>query len=222
MTSSVKSKPKFHITEGGSLSENRIKQIYEDFKADYLSEHITVAQMLEKYSISYNQYNTIRKMVAEETGVNRKFSKTKYTRSWTHHSRYIDYVKNIDKFRVSKVIQGTKTHFGTYDNEETAVYVRDKLEENNWSQKVYKQIREELFGVVDSRDKIDRIYDDFKVDYMNGESRKFLLCKYHIGHNIYNTLSKRIRSEEGLLRKPQLHHKEMWKHERNLHRQQQM
>ena len=217
MVSSVKSRPKFRIIEGGS--ESKYKEIYEDFKADYLSPNITVGKMLEKYDISTSTYNQLRKRVAEETGVNRKMSKVKYVRAWTHHSRFIDYMKTSDKYRVSKVIQGTKTHFGLYDDMETAVYVRDKLEENNWSPQTYKKIREELFGEVDESLKIEEIYDDYKKDFMNGESNKFLRRKYGISKWMCNQLSKRIRSEEGILRKPYLHYKEAWKHERDLHRQ---
>lgn len=220
MISSVKSRPKFRIIEGGS--ESKYEKIYQDFKADYLSPNITVNEMLEKYDISISNYNQLRNRVAEETGVNRKISKVKYIRAWTHHSRFIDYMKKSDKYRVSKVIQGKKTHFGLYDDMKTAVYVRDKLEENNWSQQTYKAIREEIFGEVDETLKIDEIYDDYKKDFMNGESNKYLQLKYGINKWMCNQLSKRIRSEEGILRKPFLPYREMKKHEQDLYRQQKM
>lgn len=214
MVSSVKSRPKFRIIEGGS--ELKYNEIYEDFKADYLSPNITVKEMLKKYDISSSTYNQLRKRVAEETGVNQKMSKVKYIRSWTHHSRFIDYMKTSDKFRVSKVILGKKTHFGLYDDIETAVYVRDKLEKNNWSQQTYKEIRKEIFGEVDKIENVDEFYDDYKKDFMNGESNKYLRAKYGVSKWVCNQLSRRIRSEEGILRKPYLEYREMKKHEQDL------
>ena len=217
MISSVKTRPKFRIIEGGSQSEH--EDIYEDFKADYLSVNITKKEMLKKYDISDNTYTHLKNRVAEETGVNRKMSKVKYIRSWTHHSRFIDYMKKNDKYRVSKVIMGKKTHFGLYDDMETAMMVRDRLEKDNWSQKTYRQIRHELFDEpLEDPIKIEEIYDDFKKDFMNGESVKFLTKKYHIGNWTYIGLSKKVRSEEGIIRKPQLHYKVMRKHERDLYR----
>lgn len=214
MISSVKSKPKFRVVEGLPHIEN--SEIYEDFKADYLSVNITKKEMLEKYDISNNQYDQLRKKVAEETGVNRKASKTQLTKVWTHHTRFIDYMKAIDKFRVSKFINGSHNHYGVYDDLDTAIYVRDRLEANNWSYQTYKDLRFELFGEEDNKTKIERIYNDFKKDWLNGESMKFLTRKYKIGNNTYKVLSKMIRSETGIERKPQLHYKVMRKHERSL------
>ena len=210
-------RPKFRIVEGCSTTE--YDDIYEDFKADYLSVNITVNEMLEKYGISNNTYKHLRNRVAEETGVNRKMSKVRFLNEWDFFSRYIDYMKKSDKYRVSKDVRGKQTHFGLYDDMDTAVYVRDKLEENDWSQETYKELKDELFGKVDERDKFDRIYEDFKKDYVNGESRRYLLLKYHLGAKLYNALSKKVRSETGLVRKPQLHHKQMWKNERDLYKQ---
>ena len=137
------SKPTFRIIEG---EINPHDDIYEDFKADYLSIDITVDEMLEKYNISKNTYKHLRLRVAEETGVNRKMTANKFTRMWTHQSRFIDHLKLRDKYRVAKVINGKYYHFGVYDDMDTAIYVRDKLEENNWSNETYKQLRWELFN----------------------------------------------------------------------------
>lgn len=212
--SSVKERPTFSIVEGGSLIER--SEIYEDFKLDYISPNITVKEMMAKYGLNKNQYDHLRKRVAEETGINQKVSKAKFLRKFTHYSRYIDYQKSSNKYRVTKVIMGKKTHFGVYDDLETAVYVRDKLEANNWSNKTYKELRFELFGETDEKPKIEKIYPEFKKDWINGESVKFLLKKYHIGVDTYRVMSKLVSSETGIPRKPQLRYKVMREHERRL------
>ena len=216
----MKSKPNFVIVEGGSLTER--SEIYEDFKLDYISPNITVKEMMEKYNLSKNQYEHLRNKVAEETGINRKISKQKFFIKFTHYSRFIDYQKSTGKYRVTKVIMGKKTHFGVYDDLDTAVYVRDTLEANNWSNETYKDLRFELFGEEEERTKIERIYEDFKKDFVRGESLKFLLKKYNIGNSTYKSLSSMVRAETGLSRKPQLHYKVMRKNERDLFRQQQV
>lgn len=197
-------------------------EIYEDFKLDYISPNITVREMMKKYNLSKNQYDHLKNRVAEETGINRKVSKQKFVRTFTHYSRYIDFQKSTGKYRVAKVIMGKKTHFGVYDDLETAVYVRDTLEANNWSNQTYKDLRYELFGEEEERVKIERIYDDFKKDFIKGQSLKYLLKKYHIGNSTYKSLSQMVRAETGLTRKPQLHYKEMRRNERDLFRQMQM
>ena len=219
MTSSVKSRPKFSIVEGGSFSKEKQEKIYEDFMEDYLSSDIKKSEMLEKYELSENQYIHLKNRVAEETGVNRKASKTTGICAWQHKSRYIDYMTKANKFRVSKVIIGKKHHFGMYDDFKTAEYVRDTLEENNWSQETYEKLRYEIFGEEDNPLDLKDIYDDFKRDFLNGESIRWLVKKYGISNNTYNTLSKMVRSETGLLRKPQLHIKVMRRHERDLFKQ---
>ena len=212
----TKARPNFKIVEGGSLVERN--EIYEDFKLDYMSPNITVAQMLKKYDLSKNQYYHLKNRVAEETGINHKISKQKFVRKFTHYTRNIDYQKSTGKYRVSKVTMGKKKHFGVYDDLDTAVYVRDKLEANHWTDQAYKELRFELFGEEDQYEKIDRIYDDFKKDFVKGESTKFLTRKYHIGQTLYKTLSQMVRSETGLTRKPQLPLDEMRRNERNLYR----
>lgn len=212
--SSAKVRPNFRIVEGGSLIER--SEIYEDFKADYISPNITVDEIKKKYGLTKNQYEHLRRRVAEETGINRKISKTKFFKKFTHYSRFIDYQASSGKYRVCKMIMGKKTHFRVYDDLDTAVYVRDTLEKNKWDSEVYRQLRYELFGEEEKRTKIERIYDDFKKDWMNGESVKFLLKKYHIGISTYKVMSKMVRIDTGIDRKPQLHYKVMRKHEKSL------
>lgn len=199
MSSSVKPRPKFHIIEGADDFSN----IYEEFKEDYLNPNYTVKTIKEKYDLTDNQYRQLKNDVAEETGVNRKPSNTNFERLWVHETRFIDVLKSTHKFRVSKVIHGNYHHFGVYDNLKTAIYVRDTLEENNWSKEVYKQLRYELFGEeIKDKTVIEEIYDDFKVDFMDGKSIKSLMKKYEISLHHYKTLSRMIRKEEGIKRKP--------------------
>ena len=172
----------FRIIDGET---NPHKDIYEDFKKDYLDENITKGEMLKKYGLNSNAYRHLKDRVMEETGVNRKVSRVRYTNAWANYSRYIDYMKKSDKYRVSKMIMGKKHHFGLYKDLETAEYVRDRLEANDWSQDEYKQIRFELFGEEEEPVNVERIYDDFKEDFVRGESIKYIKGKYRIGNNTY-------------------------------------
>lgn len=209
-------RPNFKIVE---TSYDDYSDIYDDFKRDYLSEDITVKEMIEKYGISKNKYMRIKKVVAEETGVNRKISRNTTGSLWSHYDKYIERHKALEKYKVSKVIGGTLFFYGIYDSLEDALFIRDRLEECDWSMDCYRKLRYELFNEESLQDKIRRVYIDFKDDYMEGESIKYLMKKYDLTISMYKILSKMIRSEEGLLRKPQLHYKVARQHERDLHRQ---
>lgn len=207
------SRPTFNIIES---SYENYDDIYDDFKNDYMSVGITVKEMLEKYGLTSNQYRRLKNRVMEETGINRKFSRKTTGSMWTHCERYIESHKSSKKFKVSKVTDGKRHFFGIYDSLEEATYVRNELEKHNWSIEHYKKLRYEMFGEEPNCVKISKIYDDFKADFMRGESMRFLQKKYDINSDTYKNLSKMIRSEEGLLRKPQLHYKVAQRNERNL------
>lgn len=216
---SSKDKPSFNIIES---SYEDYDDIYEDFKNDYMSCAITVKKMQEKYDITPNQYRRLKNRVMEETGVNRKLSRNTTGSMWVHCDKYIEGHKSSNRYKVSKVINGKKFFFGVYDSLEEAKFIRDRLEEENWSIDAYERLRYELFGEEPNHNKIEKIYDDFKVDFMRGESMKYLRKKYSLGSDAYRTLSKMIRCEEGLIRKPQLNYKVARKNERDLYRQMQM
>lgn len=206
MTSSVKSKPKFRLIEGG----DDYSDIYEDFKKDYLSVDTTVEEILNKYNITNNKYQQLKKQVAEETGVNRKPSMYGRSSPWIHEKKYIDRMKSNGKYRVSKWINGSNRHFGVYDDLETATMIRDKLWVRGWTQKAYREIKIEYFGEdPEEQLNIEEIYDDFKKDFMKGHSVDYLMEKWNLSTHFYRVLSKMIRSEENLVRKPQMSYREV-------------
>ena len=55
MTSSVKSRPKFSIVEGGSFSKEKQEEIYEDFMKDYLSSDIKKSEMDKLYPLLFHK-----------------------------------------------------------------------------------------------------------------------------------------------------------------------
>lgn len=200
------SRPNFRIVE----NDRDYSEIYDDFKKDYLSREVTVAHMLEKYDISANKYRQIKKEVAEETGVNIKPTMHSVATKWKYETRYIDKLKNTGKYRVSKFINGFHKHFGVYDDLKTAIYVRDKLEENDWSEEFYETLKWEIHGSekVVKKD-LEEVYDKFKTDFMKGHTIKYLRTKYDLTEYGYITLSRLVRSEMGLVRKPQMSAKEV-------------
>ncbi|OED30389.1 hypothetical protein [Methanosphaera sp. WGK6] len=59
-------------------------------------------------------------------------------------TRYIYYIEQKNKYRVSKTIDGKQNFYGLYDTLEEAEKVRDKLLEHNWSKEYYeKNLRKE-------------------------------------------------------------------------------
>ena len=215
----LKAKPKFSIIES---SYENYDGIYEDFKRDYLSVDITVNEMLDKYNLTPNQYRRLKNRVAEDTGVNRKLSRNTTGSLWVYCDKYIDTHKSENKFKVSKVINNKTFFYGIYDSLEEARYIRDTLEANDWSDECYKELRHDLFGDESYQEKLDRVYEDFKKDFLIGESMRYLTIKYDLTQDMYKVLSKSIRSEMGLIRKPQLNYKVAKRHERNLYRQKKM
>lgn len=199
MTSSVKSRPKFRIVEDTS----EFRDIYEYVKQDYLDPKVRVSDILKKYNISNKNYQRIRKEIIEETGVTRKPMDYDFDEHWRHETRFISQVKTTKKFKVVKVMNGKYHHFGVYDDLKTALEVRDILEEANWDKEVYKKLRMEMFGKeIKEKTEIEKIYDEFKKDFLEGFTTKELIRKYGITKTHYNALSKAIRTEMGLHRKP--------------------
>ena len=209
---STSSKPKFRVVE----NPYDFSDIYDDFKEDYLKRDVTVSDMLEKYDISYSKYKQLRKQVAEETGVNIKPSMNSIATRWETESKYIDQLKTTKKYRVSKYIDGVFRHFGVYSNLDVAIYVRDRLIESNWSQKEYIAIRKELFGEDYPKSNVEVVYSEFKKDFLKGHTMEYLKAKYHLKPSHYKQLSKRVRTEERLVRKPQMSNKEIKKYEQDI------
>ncbi len=209
-------RPNFVVVEGDSTTE--FSDIYEDFKKDYLDENTTVKEIRNKYDLSNPRYNRIRKLVAEETGVNRKVSKNVVGTRWIHDRKFIDLQRNTGKYRVSKVRNGSYMHCGVYDDLDTAIYVRNKMIEHNWDAEYYKELKYELFGKKDkdTQEEVKKVYDDYKKDFLNGESTKYMKKKYGLTNHMSKLLSRMVRSETGLQRKPQLPIRVRKQHERDI------
>lgn len=206
-------RPNFRIIE----SHKDYSDIYEDFKKDYLSKEITVPEILEKYNISQNAYYRIKEEVAEETGVNSKPTGNCIATKWKYETRYIEQLKSTGKYRVSKFINGYHKHFGLYNDLKTAIYVRDTLEKNNWSDEAYEKLKWKIHEVDEStRQTIDEIYPEFKKDFMEGHTIKYLMGKYGLTRYKYSVISRLIRSEMGIMRKPQMSERENRLHERGI------
>ena len=124
------SEVEFRVIEGGTDYD----AFYLDFKRDFLNPKVTMEDLMKKYKISRNRYNKLRQMVFDETGLVRKPQRYRGSRPYIN-------VKD-GKWAIIKMLDGAKVHFGSYDNLDTAMKIRDELQKVNWDKEQLAEIRE--------------------------------------------------------------------------------
>ena len=124
------SEVEFRVIEGGTDYD----AFYLDFKRDFLNPKVTMEDLMKKYKISRNRYNKLRQMVFDETGLVRKPQRYRGNRPYIN-------VKD-GKWAIIKMLDGAKVHFGSYDNLDTAMKIRDELQKVNWDKEQLAEIRE--------------------------------------------------------------------------------
>ena len=111
---------------------------YEDLplneiKKDYMACELTIPELREKYDLSVNNWDRIRRQFKKE-GVPMRTLKERANPK--HHTFKIAknyYQTKNGKWRVQKVIDGKYHHFGTFDTEEEAQAKVKELKENGWN-----------------------------------------------------------------------------------------
>ena len=120
----------FRVIEGGTDYD----AFYLEFKKDFLNPEVTIENLMQKYGISRNRYNKLRQMVFDETGLVRKPQK---------YGRDRPYINSKGgKWAIIKRLNGAKVHFGSYDNLDTAMKIRDELQKVDWDKEQLAEIRE--------------------------------------------------------------------------------
>ena len=133
------SRVNFHIVEN---SDDHLDEIYEEFKEDFLNPKFHVPELKKKYDLSPSKYKTLRSRVLTETGLKEKPTLKGGCNYTITERRYI--IKHRHgKCTIYKTIDGYKKSFGTYPDFETAKHVRDILVDNNWDEKIARDLRKE-------------------------------------------------------------------------------
>lgn len=129
----------FRIIEN---SDDHLEDIYPEFKEDFLNPKFHVPELKQKYDLSPSKYKQLRGRVLSETGLKEKPTITGGRNYTITEKRYIIKHKH-GKCTIYKTINGYKKSFGTYPDFKTAKHVRDILVENDWDEKIAKDLKKE-------------------------------------------------------------------------------
>lgn len=183
----------FRIVEGNDCVDTID---VEEFKKDFLDPSLSVNDICEKHNISKNNYQRLKKEHFPDT--RKPFIVN--TAPICDIDRYIS--QRDGGYVVSKRISGSQRYFGIWNTLEQARTVRDILESNNWDVGLYYELKEHSAKSYPLKNHCREIYDEFRRDYMGGIPYKTLIKKYGITTHQYSVLSKWIREELGIKRKP--------------------
>ena len=109
---------------------------YEEFKEDYLNS-MSIQDLMEKYDIGKTKCYTMGMKVRKELNLKGKPKKELINQG----NRFIRKTKR-GKWEIIKTINGKKEYFGSYDDLDTAVIIRDRLVGVNWDKNLYPKIRD--------------------------------------------------------------------------------
>lgn len=126
---------------------------YEEFIELYNNHDVTVEDIRKELGFNIKQYNLARKRALSEGVIqdrrvaskNKRLGrpKTKKKREVKHYSHTRHGKFNVVK-RFYKKGKVTDVYCGTYDSEEQAMMVAEKMREVGWDKKYLNQIREEV------------------------------------------------------------------------------
>lgn len=109
---------------------------YEDFKEDYLNA-MPIKELMEKYDIGKTKCWNMGTKVRDELGLDRKPKKEQLN----YGHRFIRKSSN-GRWQIFKTINGKKYYYGTYDDLDTAIKIRDRLISVNWDKSLFPEIRD--------------------------------------------------------------------------------
>lgn len=115
------------------------EDFYEDFKNDFLNSQYNISDLRKKYNLSFHQYNKLRKLVCEETGLKSKPTKNFRQKKVIEDNTYIRQI--YGKWGILKVINKKVIYYGYYDDINVARYIRDRLIECNWDKSYLHEIQ---------------------------------------------------------------------------------
>lgn len=191
----------FRIVEN---SNDNLEEIYSEFKQDFLNPTIKVADLKSKYDLSHAKYKHLREKVFDETGLNQKPCRIGGPHFPITEKRFIKEYSN-GKCIIYKTVNGVKKSFGTYDDLETAQYVRDRLVESDWDEELGRDLKKEYSSnrIKPALKNALEYYTEFEELYLNGDSIPEITGKLGITLYQYNLLSQRVREKYNLLSKRQ-------------------
>ena len=114
--------------------ENLIKLIYEE----YYIKHNNWEGIINKCKLPYHKFYGLLSIIKNELGNESK--------SNLRDNRFVYKYPPTKKFVVKKYMNGKYVNFGYYDNEDTAIYVRNYLESINWNFSLWKDNKSRIVG----------------------------------------------------------------------------
>lgn len=213
MISTVKSRPKFQVIEGGRTSEIN----YEEFKKDFIDPSTRTPELKKKYDMSKSEWKEYRQRVLDETGLVRKpTSDYHYNCILTNYSGYQnvegnEYIQKVQHgWTVVKTINYETTYYGRYSSLECAKKVRDKLVESNWDSEVGEHLKLK-YGRdrhKPAKHKALKLYKKFEWLYLYSD-KPILDIKDELGltAKMYGYLLKEMRKNHGNYRRPEMRKK---------------
>lgn len=108
---------------------------YEDFKKDFLNA-MPIKELMEKYDIGKTKCYTMGVKVRKEEGLVTKPRKE----TSKNNVRFIR--ERGGHWQIIKTVNGKKEYFGSYDDLDTAILIRDRLIDVDWDKNLYPEIRD--------------------------------------------------------------------------------
>ena len=180
---------------------------YENFKKDFLNPHISKDELIEKYELTMGRYMDYRARVKEETGLSKKPFIYNGGRSNSLGSGS-EYIRKINGYyTVVKTFKYNAKNYGSFDDYETAVMVRDKLVESNWDETLAFELKQK-YGRKRRKpalEKAEEIYDEFKKYYFDTSiPLKQVFKELGITQSMYSYLLNMIQDEYNINRRCKL------------------
>lgn len=103
--------------------------MYDEFVEMYNNYDVSVKEIKRK--VGGNAYSRYRKKAIKNGDIKQRPFNLRFKENY----KFYHYDKDMEKFRVRRVINGKYISYGFYDDEETAQKVVARLKEVNWDKK---------------------------------------------------------------------------------------
>lgn len=181
----------FRIVDG----ENDYEEKYAKFEELYCDSEMNIKDICSSLHLTNRMYRKMRQEVVNKTGYKRPvFKKVSFA-----EDKYIHRTE-ADHFEIRKRIDGKQISFGTFETMSIARNVRDFLEMNNWDSELIPFVKEQ-YPIPSFPDNFKK-YNEFKKEFLDGTCVRDLRTMFDLSQHNYYLLSRKVRDECGLKRKP--------------------
>lgn len=181
----------FKIVDG----EKDYEEKYKKFEELYCNSEMNIKDICSSLHLTNRMYRKMRQEVVNKTG----YKRPSFKRVSFAEDRYI-HRTDADHFEIRKRVDGKQISFGTFETMSIACNVRDYLERNNWDTELIPFVKEQ-YPLPNFADGFDE-YNRFKEEFLGGTSVHDLRTMFDLSQYKYDALSRKVRNECGLERKP--------------------